>query len=84
MQYVTITMELPKDVLTLTGKGERELSLELKKLLAVELVRNGVLNYGKAAELIGVSQAEFVTYLSQHGISVFDYTDDELRQELSP
>lgn len=84
MQHVTITMELPKELLMLTGKGESELSLELKKLLALELVRSGVLTYGKAAELMGISQAEFMTYLGQHGISIFDYTDEELRQELSP
>jgi predicted HTH domain antitoxin len=77
-------MELPKELLTLTGKAESELSLELKKLLALELVRSGVLTYGKASELMGISQAEFMTYLGQHGVSIFDYTDEELRQELAP
>jgi len=83
MSEVTITLELPKAFVPLTGKSEKDLPLELKKLLALELVRRGALTYSKAAELIGISQAEFIQYLGEHHVSIFQYTGDELEEELA-
>jgi predicted HTH domain antitoxin len=54
------------------------------KPLLVELVRDGRVAYGKAAELLGVSQAEFLAYMAKHKISPFQFTPDELSRELEP
>ncbi|MDH7487244.1 MAG: UPF0175 family protein [Anaerolineae bacterium] len=76
MSEVTVILELPRAFVPLVGKSEKDLPLELKKLLALELVRRGTLTYSRAAELIGISQAEFVQYLGEHGVSIFQYTED--------
>ncbi len=55
----------------------------LKQLLAVELVRQGTLTYGKAAELLGIGQADFIAFLAEHKLSIFQLSPDELHEEIN-
>ena len=82
MNQVRVTIDLPRAFVPLTGISEEALPAELRKLLATELVRRGELTVAKAAELLEVSQAEFITYLSDHGVSIFHFAPDELRDEI--
>jgi predicted HTH domain antitoxin len=79
---VTLVFDLPREVIPLTGGGERDLPQTLKKLLALELLRQGTVTYGKAAELLGIGQAEFISFLGEHQVSIFQFAPDELRQEV--
>lgn len=79
---VTLVLDLPKEVVPLTGGRERDLPQTLKKLLALELVRQGAVTYGKAAELLGIGQAEFIAYMTEHQVSIYQFAPDELRQEV--
>ena len=81
-EMVQLTLQIPREVVALTGAGEKELPQALKKLLALELVRQGALTYGKAAELLDVGQAEFIQYLAEHQVSIFQFAPDELRREV--
>ena len=79
---VTLVLDLPKEVVPLTGGREPDLPQTLKKLLALELVRQGAVTYGQAAELLGIGQAEFISYMAEHQASIFQFAPDELRQEV--
>jgi len=79
---VTLVFDLPREVIPLTGGRERDLPQTLKKLLALELLRQGTVTYGKAAELLGIGQAEFISFLGEHQVSIFQFAPDELRQEV--
>jgi predicted HTH domain antitoxin len=82
-EMVRLTVELPKEVVVLTGHEEKDLPHALKQLLALELVRQGALTYSKAAELLGVGQGEFISFLGEHKVSIFQYSPDELRHEVA-
>jgi predicted HTH domain antitoxin len=81
-EAVKLTLEIPREIVSLTGSEEKDLPLAMKKLLAMELVRQGALTYGKAAELLGIGQAEFISYLAERQVSIFRFAPDELRQEV--
>jgi len=81
-EIVRLTVELPKEVVVLTGREEKDLPHALKQLLAVELVRQGALTYSKAAELLEIGQAEFIAFLAEHKVSIFQFSPDELRREV--
>ncbi len=83
-EKIKLSVELPRTFLPLVGVSEKRLSTEIEKLVALELVRQGALTYPRAAELIGVSQAAFISYLSAHQVSIFRLTPDELRDEVTP
>jgi predicted HTH domain antitoxin len=84
MEKVSVAIQLPKMFVPLVGVSEKALPAEIEKLLAVELVRRGALTYTKAAELMGTSQAEFISYLGEHRISIFQFAPDELEEEIGP
>ncbi|MEF8939138.1 MAG: UPF0175 family protein, partial [Salinivenus sp.] len=46
--------------------------------IALELFREERISSGKAADLLGISKAEFVDLLDQHGIAYFTETPKEL------
>lgn len=54
-----------------------------RKLLAVKYFQAKFLSLGKAAELAGMSRMEFIEYLSNSGIPVIDYDEDEMGREFA-
>lgn len=82
VERISLTVELPRAFAPLVGVSEEALPAEIEKLLALELVRQGALTYTRAAELVGMSQAEFISFLSAHQVSIFRFAPDELRDEV--
>ena len=81
-ESVKLAVELPSVFVPLMGVSEEAFPAELTRLVALELVRRGKLPYTKAAELVGMSQAEFIAYLGAHQVSIFRFAPDELRDEV--
>ena len=79
---VKLAVELPRVLVPLIGVSEEALPAEIGRLLTLELVRRGTLTFTKAAELLGVSQAEFIYYLGTHQISILGLAPGELRDEV--
>ena len=84
MSRIEIHMTLPEEVLAIAQCDKEEIAAEMQRLLLLELVREGRVAYGKAAELLGISQAEFLAYMAKHKVSPFQFTPDELSRELEP
>ncbi len=82
MEKVSLAIKLPKAFVPLVGVREEALPEEIEKLLAMELVRRGALTYTKAAELVSMSQAEFIAYLGTHHVSIFQLAPGEMREEV--
>ncbi|MCZ7570700.1 MAG: UPF0175 family protein [Ardenticatenaceae bacterium] len=83
-EKMKLTVTLPRAFVPLVGVGEEALPAEIEKLVALELVRRRVLPYTRAAELVSMSQAEFIAYLGTHQVSIFQFAPDELRHEVGP
>ena len=84
MAHVEIHLALPEEILSLARLSREEVAAEMSRLLLLELVREGRVAYGKAAELLNISQAEFLAYMAKHQVSPFQLTPDELSKELGP
>ncbi len=70
----TLTLNLPKTV----QFEERELLL----ILATKLYEQGKLSLGQAAELAGFSKRAFMEILGNYGVSIFNYSADDLERDL--
>ena len=55
---------------------------EAKLLLAVTLYEVGKVSLGQAAKLAGFSKRAFIEVLGRYRVPVFDYSPEELRQEI--
>lgn len=84
MAEVKVSVTLPEELLHISRLSRQKASEALRRTFVLELVRQGKLPFGKAAELLGISKAEFLALCGAHRISLFQFTDEELREELKP
>lgn len=82
MELVKLDVRVPKEIFQTTRISKKELEEELKKNTAMELYKEGKLSFGKAAKLAGMCHNDFLNFLGQHKISIFNYTDEEIEEEL--
>jgi len=82
MTMVKVQVNFPKEVLIKTGRTKEKVALELKQMMALELYRNGELSFGQAARLAEMRHSDFINFLGKHKVSVFNYTSEELEEEL--
>jgi predicted HTH domain antitoxin len=55
---------------------------EAKTMLAAKLYEKGSLSLGQAAELAGYSKRIFMELLGSYNVSVFNYSDAELENDI--
>lgn len=76
-----VKVELPDDVLAMSGLERGNLPAEVKRRLAVTLYADGSLTLSSAASLAGMSYYEFLQYLGKYGLSI-NYTLEEFKKDL--
>jgi predicted HTH domain antitoxin len=76
-----VTIDLPAELLALLG-SEEEAKQGAKVALILDLVRRGKLSRAKAAELLQMPLWGLPELLAQYRIPWFDYSPEELRQDL--
>lgn len=56
---------------------------EVLLMLASKLYERGKLSLGQAAEVAGLSKRVFMELLGKYGVSVFNYSADELANDIA-
>ena len=79
---VTVQLDLPEGVFAILRTTPEAFAQELRLAAAVKWFETGRLSQGKAAELAGLSREAFHEALSRYGVSPFQLTAEELREEL--
>lgn len=77
-----ITIEVSEDAVQLFGGDEARFSREMYETAVVKWYDEGRISSGKGAELLSLSRAEFLDLLFRHKVSPFQYTAEELAEEL--
>jgi predicted HTH domain antitoxin len=81
MEMVQVSIELPRDVFAALRQDPAGFVREMRVAAAVKWYENGVISQSKAAEIAGLSRAEFANALNQFKVSPFQYTADEIVAE---
>lgn len=79
----TLAVAVPEDLGETLNKGPGDLAQEVRVAASAAWFSEGLISQGKAAELAGLSRAEFLLELSRRRISVIQLHPEELREELA-
>lgn len=79
---VTVQFDLPESVFSSIRVAPDDFARELRVAAAVKWFEAGRLSQGKAAEVAGLSRQAFHDALAQYGVSPFQVSPDDLRDEL--
>ncbi len=72
----TISIDFPKDLINIFKVREKDLPIYVRKSLAVELYRDGLISIGKAAEIAGISIWEMLEVIAIKKIPIQYYPED--------
>lgn len=77
-----LTFEMPESAFSVLHQAPNEFVQEMRVAAAVKWYELGRLSQGRAAEIAGLTRAGFIDALSRYKVSPFQYTADELAEEL--
>ena len=79
----TISIEIPETAFSALRKSPDEFAQKMQIAGAVKWYEMGEISQGKAAEIAGLNRAEFIDVLSRYQVYSFQYTPQELAEEIA-
>lgn len=77
-----LILNMPESVFATLHQAPNEFAEEMRIAAAVKWYEIGKVSQGRAAEIAGLTRSAFIDALSRYKVSPFQYTEDELIEEL--
>ena len=78
-----LTLEMPEEVFATLRKSPQEFTHELRIAAAVKWYELELVSQGRAAEIAGLTRADFITALGKYQVSPFQYSAEEVLEDLA-
>jgi predicted HTH domain antitoxin len=78
----TITVEVPDSAFSALRRSPQEFARELRIAAAIQWYQQTLISQGKAAEIAGLSRADFLDALFRAKVPASQVTIEELKEEL--
>ena len=82
MDTINVSFELPRDVFSALRQDPAGFVSEMRLAAAVKWYEMRTISQAKAAEVAGVSRAEFLAALERFEVTPFQYEAEEIVQEV--
>jgi predicted HTH domain antitoxin len=77
-----VILEYPDNLELAVQATPEEMQAQIRLMAALKMFELGKLSSGKAAELAGLSRAEFLEMCGRYRVPVFNYAPGEIEDEL--
>lgn len=77
-----LTLQMPESAFAALHLAPGEFTQEMRVAAAVKWYELGRVSQGRAAEIAGLTRAAFIDALSRYRVSPFQYTAEELAEEM--
>lgn len=78
-----LTLDMPEEAFATLHETPKEFTREMRIAAAVKWYELGKISQGRAAEIAGLTRAAFIDALSRYQVRPFQYTAEEILQELA-
>ena len=78
---VHLTMEMPEGALASLRKDPTGFAQEMRLVAAIKWYELRQVSQERAAQIAGISRAEFIAALGRYGVSPFQYGAQEIQEE---
>jgi len=79
----TITIPIDDEILFAVKKDVKHVQADFMQTLAIHYFNEKILGLGLASRMAGMTKNDFVSLLSKYSIEIYQYTDDELKNEFN-
>jgi predicted HTH domain antitoxin len=79
---VPLTIDVPESVFSAIRKSPSEFAAEMRLAAAVKWYEMGIISQEKAAEVAGLTRADFIFALARFRVSPFQSTVDEIMEDM--
>ena len=83
MNTVHVSIELPREILSALRQDPEHFVQEMRIAAAVKWYEVEMISQGKAAEIAGISRAEFLDALKRFGVTPFQVDAEGLVEEVN-
>jgi predicted HTH domain antitoxin len=80
---VALKLDIPEGAFSAMRKSPTEFGDEMRLAAAVKWYEMGIISQEKAAEIAGLTRLNFLMSLARFNVSPFQYTSDEIEEELN-
>ena len=77
-----LTLEMPESAFSTLHQAPSEFAQEMRVAAAVKWYELERISQGRAAEIAGLTRADFINALSRYRVTPFQYTEEELIEEM--
>ena len=77
-----LTLDMPESAFASLHQAPKEFAQEMRIAAAIKWYELGRFSQGRAAEIAGLTRAGFIDALSRYKVSPFQYTEEDLAEEL--
>ncbi len=77
-----LTIDIPEEALTALRSNPEEFAREMLEAAVCKWYEQGRLSQSKAAEIAGISRHEFLELLKKYDVSPFQFSADDLSNEV--
>nr|WKN34873.1 UPF0175 family protein [Tunicatimonas sp. TK19036] len=81
MNWQSVTVDLPSDILLTLNGSESELKQQIKLSLAIRLYELKKVTIGKAAQIAGLSRWDFEAVLSENQVPISNLSVEDVMQD---